>query len=183
MIALLYVWVLRGIVGFVLALLLFCGVSVRAETLTGRCLVLDADIVILSGERIRLKGIDVPESTQRCLDAEQQSYPCEEEATNALIDTIGVSPLTCMGDTRDRNRRLLATCDLGDLDVNGWLVQHGYALAHRKYSTRNIAEEEEAKALKRGTGPGHLPCRGSGDGSAKYHPDQFMKLRPFHSKM
>ena len=44
----------------------------------------------------------------------------------------------------------MATCYLDDLDVNGWLVQYGYALAYRKYSTRYIAEKEEAEALKRG---------------------------------
>ena len=49
-----------------------------------------------------------------------------------------------------RYKRLLATCYLDDLNVNAWLVQYRYALAYRKYSTRYVAEEEEAKALKRG---------------------------------
>lgn len=53
------------------------------------------------------------------------------------------------GRSRDRYTRLLATRYLDDLDVNGWLVEYGYALAYRKYSTRHVAEEE-AKALKRG---------------------------------
>ena len=86
--------------------------------------------------------------------AEQQSYPCGQVATNALIDKIGISPPTCVGDTRDRYTRLLATCFVDDLDGNGWLVQHEYALAYRKYSTRYVDEEEEAKALKRGVWSG-----------------------------
>ena len=118
-------WVLRGIVGFVLALLLFCGVPVKAETLTGRCLVLDADIVILSGERIGLKGIDAPETTQRCQDAEQQDYPCAQVSTPALFEQIGADPLPCVGEIRDRYKQLLATCFLDDLNVNAWLVQYG----------------------------------------------------------
>ena len=150
MIAFLHVRVVRGTVGSCLAVLLFWSSAVEAAEFTGRPLILDADTVIMSGERIRLKGIDAPETTQQCLDAEQQSYPCGQVATNALIDKIWISPLTCVGDTRDRYTRLLVTCYLDHLDVNGWLVQHGYALAYRKYSTRYVDEEEEAKALKRG---------------------------------
>ena len=149
MIAFLHVWLVRGLVGSFLAVILFWGSRGEAATLTGRPIVLDADMVIMSGERIRLKGIDAPETTQRCLDAEEQSYPYGQAATNALIDKIGVSSLTCIGDTRDRYKRLLATCYLGGLAVNGWLVQQGYALAYRKYCTRYVAEEE-ANALKRG---------------------------------
>ena len=148
--AFLHVWSLCGTVGSCLAVLLVWSSSVEAATLTGQPLVLDADTVIMSGERIRLKGIDAPETTQRCLDAEQQSYPCGQVATNALIDKIGISPLTCVGDTRDRYGRLLATCFVDDLDVNGWLVQHGYALAYRQYSTRHVPEEAKAKPPTRG---------------------------------
>ena len=144
MIVFLHVWFVRGIVGAFPAVLLFCAHTVEAATLTGRPLVLDADTVILSGERIRLKGIDAPETTQSCLNEDQQSYPCGQVSTHALIDKIGISPLTCIGDTRDRYKRIQATCYLDDLDMNGWLVQQGYALAYRKYSNRYVPEEEEA---------------------------------------
>ena len=43
---------------------------------------------------------------------------------------------------------------LNDIDLNGWIVQYGYALAYRKYSTRYVAEEEKAKNLKRGVWSG-----------------------------
>ena len=150
MIAFLHGWLFRESVGSFLAVLLFSNSMAEAVMLTGQALILDADTVILSGERIRLKGIDAPETTQRCLNAEQQDYPCGQVSTHALIEKIGADPLTCVGDTRDRYGRLLATCYLDDLEVNAWLVQYGYAVAFRKYSTRYVAEEEEAKTLKRG---------------------------------
>ncbi len=156
--------------GSFLAVLLIYGDVVEAADLTGRPLVLDADTVILSGERIRLKGSDAPETTQRCLAPEQQSYPCGQLATNAVIDKIGVSSLTCIGDKPDRYKRLLATCYLDDLDVNGWLVQYGYALAYRKYSIQYVAEEEEAKTLKRGICQGCLLYRGSDEGGSSCQP-------------
>ena len=122
----------------------------EAATLTGDPVIIDADTVILSGERIRFEGIDAPETTQQCLDVEQQAYPCGAVATQALIEKIGISPITCIGESRGKYKRLLATCFLNDLDLNGWLVQKGYALAYRRYSDRYIAEEEEARAAKRG---------------------------------
>ena len=119
MIAFFHVLLLRGIVIYFLTVLLIYGGMAEAAIFTGRPLILDADTIIMSGERIRLKGIDAPETTQRCLDTERRSYPCGTVATDALINRIGVSPLTCAGNTRDRYGRLLATCFLGDLDVNG----------------------------------------------------------------
>ena len=97
MIAFLHVRLLCGTVGSCLAVLLVWSSAVEAATLTGNPVILDADTVIMSGERIRLKGIDAPETTQRCLDTKQQSYPCGRVATNALIDKIGVSSVTCIG--------------------------------------------------------------------------------------
>ena len=90
-------WLSQRTIGSFLTLLLFYGGTTEAATFTGRPLVLDSDTVILSGERIRLKGIDAPETTQSCLDAEQKSYPCGQVSTYALIDKIGISPLTCIG--------------------------------------------------------------------------------------
>ncbi|MCY4612382.1 MAG: thermonuclease family protein [Nitrospira sp.] len=170
MIAFLHVWLLCGTVGSCLVVLLVWSGAVEAATLTGNPVILDADTVIMSGERIRLKGIDAPETTQRCLDAKQQSYPCGQVATNALIDKIGITPLTCVGDTRDRYTRLMATCYLDDLNLNGWLVQYGHAPADQKCSTRYVSEEEKATAIKRGVWSGSLLPRGSGDGSIKPHP-------------
>ena len=68
MIASLHAGLLSGIAASFLAVLLFCSSTAEAAILTGQPLVLDADTVIMSGERIRLKGIDAPETTQRCLD-------------------------------------------------------------------------------------------------------------------
>ena len=127
MIAFFHVLLLRGIVIYFLTVLLIYGGMAEAATFTGRPLILDADTIIMSGERIRLKGIDAPETTQRCLGAEQQSYPCGQVSTPALIDKIGVSRLTCIGETRDHYKRVLPTCYLDDLEINGWLVRHGYA--------------------------------------------------------
>ena len=135
-------------ISFLWVLLVSCATG--PIKLTGNPIVIDADTVILSGERIRFKGIDAPETTQQCQDAERHSYPCGQMATYALIDKIGISEITCIGDTRGKYTRLLATCYLDNLDLNSWLVQHGYALAYRRDRDTYIPQEEDAREMKRG---------------------------------
>jgi endonuclease YncB( thermonuclease family) len=44
----------------------------------------------------------------------------------------------------------VAICYLGDLDLNGWLVSEGSALACRRYSLEFVAQEEATQAPRRG---------------------------------
>ena len=46
------------------------------EIIAGRASVLDGDTIEIRGERIRLFGIDAPESRQMCANANGQSYRC-----------------------------------------------------------------------------------------------------------
>ncbi len=43
-----------------------CVVPASAETLTGVARIIDADTVEIAGEKLRLEGIDAPESRQKC---------------------------------------------------------------------------------------------------------------------
>lgn len=133
----------------ILLLLLSCGPA-EIEVVTGKPYVTDGDTVKISGERIRLEGIDAPERKQRCKNANGSSYGCGFIATAELKKKIGHSSISCRGSERDRYGRFLGICYLGELDLNGWMVQNGYALAYRKYSKRYISTEEEARKAGRG---------------------------------
>ena len=50
----------------------------------------------------------------------------------------------------DRYGRTVAVCHLGELDLNGWLVGQGHAIAYRRFSQDYVSAEVEAKAAKRG---------------------------------
>ena len=41
--------------------------------------------------------------------------------------------------------RLIAECYKKKININAWMVQNGYALAYRKYSTKFIAQENIAR--------------------------------------
>ena len=106
-------------------LLLLCPISAEAETLTGKPYVTDGDTVKISGERIRLEGIDAPEWNQRCKDASGKSYDCGIVSTAALRAKIGRNSIKCEGTKRDRYGRFLGICYLNELDLNGWMVRNG----------------------------------------------------------
>ena len=69
---------------------------------------------------------------------------------------IGKASITCKGDTRDQYDRLIAVCYLDDMDLNGWLVRQGHALAYRRFSKRYVAAEDEAWKAKRGIWQGQF---------------------------
>ena len=134
------------------------GAEPRLErALTGQVRIIDADTVHLGVEKIRLQGIDAPEAQQSCQRANEASYACGQEATAALTRLIGGRALTCrFAPNRDRYQRLLGTCFLGELDVNGWLVANGHAVAYTEYSRRYVVEEAQAKQQRRGIHAGQF---------------------------
>ena len=138
---------LAGVIVAALMLLLPSG-RVSADMI-GEARIIDGDTVEISGERIRLHGIDAPESRQTC-SVVGEEWRCGESATLALVDETTGQPLTCKGNKRDRYGRLIAVCYSGTEDLNAWMVREGWAVAYRRYSKDYVDEEAEARAAGRG---------------------------------
>jgi endonuclease YncB( thermonuclease family) len=126
-----------------------------AQDASGIPRVIDGDTIDIDGTRIRLHGIDAPESAQLC-QRDGQSYPCGQQATLALDRVIDQGYVTCNAKDIDRYGRIVAVCFLGNIDLNGWLVSQGYAIAYLKYSTDYAYAETLAKAAKRGVWAGEF---------------------------
>ena len=117
--------------------------------IAGPATVTDGDSLRVSGSRIRLFGIDAPESQQTCV-AGGQRWRCGLSATRALRKAIAGRPVVCTERDRDRYGRIVAVCRVGGRDINAWMVSQGLALAYRKYSRAYVAQERAAKAARRG---------------------------------
>ena len=123
--------------------------------LSGRARVIDGDTIEIGGARVRLHGLDAPESAQSCL-AGGKRWPCGRRATRALAGLVDGRRTACEQHDRDRYGRIVAVCRQGDRDVNAWLVAEGWALAYRRYSREYVDEESAARAARKGVWRGEF---------------------------
>jgi endonuclease YncB( thermonuclease family) len=57
-----------------------------ADDLIGQASIIDGNTIEIHGTRIRIFGIDAPESDQLCRNEESELYRCGQKASNALFD-------------------------------------------------------------------------------------------------
>lgn len=141
-----------------------CHPAIAAGPLIGRPSVIDGDTIEIAGERIRLHGVDAPESWQKCEDGDGGAYRCGKEAAVALDRFLAASrPTRCKVVERDRYQRFVGVCFRADgREVNRWLVESGNAVDWERYSKGAYADAQEAA---RSNGAGiwrgefQLPCK------------------------
>jgi endonuclease YncB( thermonuclease family) len=130
--------------------------SASANAISGTASVIDADTIDIHGERVRLNGVDAPESGQKCKDKGGKLYRCGTDAANALDKWINRNPVSCEITGKDRYSRLLGECSVRGESVQDWLVSNGHALAYRAYSNAHVTAEVKAQAAGRGVWAGEF---------------------------
>ena len=130
-------------------------VAQAAGAVTGSARVIDGDTLDVGGVRIRLHGIDAPESGQSCR-AGGKRWSCGREATRALAGRIGGRSIECQERDRDRYGRVVAACSASGRNLNTWMVAEGWAFAYRRYSNAYVGEESAARAARRGVWRGEV---------------------------
>lgn len=145
------------------ALFLVLSSPAMAQTIEGRASVIDGDTIEIRSERIRLNGIDAPESWQRCQDGAGKDYRCGKKAAFALDEWLAAArPTRCDFVDHDRYGRLVANCFRADgQSVAEWLVLRGWALDWPRYSEGAFAgAQEDARRNGRGIWRGAFerPC-------------------------
>ena len=63
--------------------------------IVGDVRVIDGDSIVVGTTRVRLEGIDAPETAQTCGRKWFGSWPCGTAATEALARLIGSKPVRC----------------------------------------------------------------------------------------
>jgi endonuclease YncB( thermonuclease family) len=126
---------------------LLASTGAYAGEIEGEASAIDGDSLNM---QIRLFAIDTPEADQTCKDHEGRGYPCGRIASDALARLLRDKIITCEIKTRDRYGRPVGICYADDVDIGGALVDQGLAVAFRRYSDKYVANEERARAAKRG---------------------------------
>lgn len=119
------------------------------QPIIGTAVAGDGDGLTIGQTKIRLFGIDAPEFDQTCVRGGAQ-WQCGAEAADRLSKLVTGRQVFCLALGEDDFGRTLARCTVGAVDVNRTMVESGYAVAFRKYSTDYIAAEDRAKAAKLG---------------------------------
>lgn len=136
--------------GCLISVAMQAAATASTAAIQGRASVVDGDTLEVQGTRIRLFGIDAPESAQTCLDQSSKTYRCGQRAAFALADKVGARPVSCQPTGKDRYGRVVARCSVAGEDLQVWMVRNGHALAFRRYSKAYRPYEAEAKARKAG---------------------------------
>ncbi|MBN9598022.1 MAG: thermonuclease family protein [Afipia sp.] len=133
-----------------IAVLALASFSAVAAEVAGLAKVIDGDTVQIGSHRVRLQGMDAPETDQICLDHKGERWACGLAAREQLTKHANNGPWICRGTTKDRFGRLIATCEVNGENVQRWMVHNGWALSFVRYSHIYDAEEAEARPAKSG---------------------------------
>ncbi|WP_249169804.1 thermonuclease family protein [Bradyrhizobium liaoningense] len=118
--------------------LVACASAAFTVDLIGQASIIDGDTLEIHGARIRLWGIDAPESSQLCRGEDSLQFRCGAKAANELA-------------AFDRYGRTVASCTVGGTDLADWLVSQGLALDWPRYSRgRYAAAQNDARGHERG---------------------------------
>ena len=125
-------------------------IAAAATTITGVARISDGDTISIEETRIRLNGIDAPETDQVCLNEAEKTYACGIAAREALVRLIHGRTVSCTGNESDRYDRRIMTCFVGEMEINAAMVAGGWALAFRRYSDIYVGEEQIARTKQAG---------------------------------
>jgi endonuclease YncB( thermonuclease family) len=134
----------------ILAAMLLSTSCAHAADVSGVPRIVDGDTIQIGVTKIRLNGIDAPETDQLCLDAKGDRWACGVAARDELIKFSHDRSWTCDVTGLDKYGRSLADCKIDGVDVDRWMVRSGWALAFVRYSREYVADELDARSNRSG---------------------------------
>ena len=117
---------------------------VFAKTINGKPRIIDGDTIHIKSNKIRLHGIDAPETKQTCK-INDEVWFCGKQSTKELKNLINKQEVKCITNDVDIYNRFVAICYVNEININQWMVKSGWAIAYRYYSTDYIIEEKYAR--------------------------------------
>lgn len=98
----------------------------HAQSIIGTASAIDGDSIDITGQQVRLHGIDTPELRQTCL-RDGASWPCGTEARDLLASMLTSGDVRCEGELPTASGILVARCEAGGTDLGEAMVASGFA--------------------------------------------------------
>ena len=124
------------------------GFAAWAQEISGIAEVRSGNEISLNGTVVRLFGLEAPAPDQRC-ELSEGEYRCGIIAWAELVRLADGRDLSCDIESRTSKGQLVATCYLGERDLNESLVRSGWAEA-RADVERYQVDQVEARRARRG---------------------------------
>lgn len=118
------------------------------DEIMGNPTVASGDSLEVGGYRVRLFGIDAPESGQVCI-MDGKTYDCGHIAATALMDLTAGTTVRCVPKQKVEEI-LVANCYANDYDLSEGMTYTGWALAFPDEGGRYKGLESGAKKARRG---------------------------------
>ena len=140
---------MKKIIFIICVILFLTSTNSFSKTIIGNARVIDGDTININNNKIRLHGIDAPETKQTCK-LDSVDWFCGKQSTEELKKIINDQSVECTVSDIDIYNRYVAICLVNELNLNQWMVKNGWAIAYRYYSTDYIIEEKYARDNKLG---------------------------------
>ena len=131
---------------------IFAQQNIFAKEIYGNPRIIDGDSLEINNERIRLLGIDAFEKKQMCKRNDGTNYDCGAVSASYLSIIISSQPIKCITEKKDKYKRWLATCYIGELDIGENMVLYGNAFSYMSNKYKNV--QNDAKKVKAGAWAG-----------------------------
>ena len=132
-----------------LSLVLYSSASFSEKIIEGKPIIIDGDTIHIGKNKIRLHGIDAPETNQKCT-LDEETWNCGIQSTLALKNFILDKEVYCEIIDIDQYKRFVGICFVDNKNMNKYMVRNGWAIAYRYYSTLFVEDEEIAQKQKSG---------------------------------
>ena len=137
------------LIKYIFVLILLFPNFLYGKTIIGKPKVIDGDTIHIKNNKIRLHGIDAPETKQTCK-IDSQNWFCGKQSTDELKKIINNQRVKCIVNDIDIYNRYVAICSVSGINLNQWMVKNGWAIAYRYYSREYVLEENFARDNKLG---------------------------------
>jgi endonuclease YncB( thermonuclease family) len=144
-------------VKYAIVILGVLAIKANAEIVVqGSAAFIDGDTLEVSGQSVRLEGIDAAELGQRCV-APGRKFVRPGETAAKRLSELAQDGVICAGTGYDDYKRLIATCrTAAGANINQQLVREGQAWAFVKFTDTYKPDEEIARSA--GLGIWNMKC-------------------------